>query len=230
MRLLCPGEPRVGLEQIKEEWLVGNSVVAFVGALMMAQTWEPSDVKSVIPIINVTVPTSPQAVTLGIVTFLLVLSIVLAVASSVPRLRSWAIQPVSPLWLMLDMLLWFAFLLSFLSVLSEIPRDEWWSNVLALSGLALSFFLAVRMVLRPLIPAAKWLVRYREGLRSGHGSDSSNLGEGLTMPNLLMESKTLLGVVCVGPQLGGSEGVHSLAVAGFFGVTGRGRETDLRRR
>ena len=158
------GEPRVDLEQIKEEWLVGNSVVAFVGALMMAQTWEPSDVKSVIPIINVTVPTSPQAVTLGIVIFLVGLSIGFAVASSVPRLRSWAIQHVSPLWLLLDVLLWFAFLVGLLSVLSEIPRDEWWSNVLALSGIALSFFLAVRMLLRLMIPAAKWLVRYLRGL------------------------------------------------------------------
>ena len=81
------GEPRVDLERIKEEWLVGNSVVAFVGALLMAQAWEPSDVKNVIPIINVTVPIFPQAVILGIVTFLVVLSIVLAVASSVPRLK-----------------------------------------------------------------------------------------------------------------------------------------------
>ena len=143
---------------------MGNSVVAFVGALLIAQAWEPSDVRNVIPIINVTVPTFPQAVIIGIVTFLMVLSIVLAVASSVPRLRSWAIQHVSPLSHLLEMLLWFAFLMSLLSALSEIPRDEWWSNVLALSGIALWFLLAVRMVLRPLIPAAKWLVRYLRGL------------------------------------------------------------------
>ena len=62
------------LEQIKEEWLVGNAVVAFVGALLMAQAWEPSDVKSVVPIINVTVPAFPQAVVLGIVALLAAIS------------------------------------------------------------------------------------------------------------------------------------------------------------
>ncbi len=55
------GESKVDLEQIKEEWLIGNAVVAFVGALLLAQAWEPSDAKSVIPILNVTVPSLPQA-------------------------------------------------------------------------------------------------------------------------------------------------------------------------
>ena len=48
------------------------------------------------------------------------------------------------------------------------------------------------------------------------------------MPKPLMESKPLLGVVCLGPQLGAGEGVHILAVAGYLGVTGRGREAGLR--
>ena len=49
-------EAKIDIEQIKEEWLVGNAVVAFVGALLMAQAWEPSDVKNVIPILNVAAP------------------------------------------------------------------------------------------------------------------------------------------------------------------------------
>ena len=54
-------EARIDIEQIEEEWLVGNAVVAFVGALLMAKAWEPSDVRNVIPILNVTAPTFPQA-------------------------------------------------------------------------------------------------------------------------------------------------------------------------
>ena len=76
--------------------MVGDAVVAFVGALLMAQAWEPSDVKSVIPIINVTVPTFPQVVILGIVALLAVMSFVPALASAVRPLRSWAIHRVSP--------------------------------------------------------------------------------------------------------------------------------------
>ena len=85
-------EARVDVEQIKEEWLVGNAVVAFVGALLMAQTWEPSEVRNEIPLLGVTVPVTPQMVVLGIVAFLAILSFALAVASAVPPLRTWAIK------------------------------------------------------------------------------------------------------------------------------------------
>ena len=157
-------EAKIDVERIKEEWLVGNAVVAFVGALLMAQAWQPSDVKNVIPILNVTVPTFPQVIVLSIVAFLAVLSFVLALASTVPPLRSWAIHQVSPFSQFLEILMWLAFLMSLLSALSEMPRDEWWAEVLALSGLALWFFLSVRMVLRPLIPPAQSLIRYLRGL------------------------------------------------------------------
>ena len=84
------------IEQIKEDWLVGNAVVAFVGALLMAQALEPSDAENVIPILNLTVPTFPQAVILGIVALLAISSFALVLASTVPPLRSWAIRQVSP--------------------------------------------------------------------------------------------------------------------------------------
>ena len=150
-------ESKVDLEQIKEEWLVGNAVVAFVGSLLLAQAWEPSDVKSVIPILDVTVPTFPQAVVLGLVAFLAVLSFVLALASVIPPLRSWAIRQASPYSQLLELLMWVAFLLSLIAALTEIPPDQWWAQALWLGGAALLFFLWGRMVLRPLIPPAKRL-------------------------------------------------------------------------
>ena len=152
-------DARIDIEQIKEDWLVGNAVVAFVGALLMAQAWEPSGVKNVIPILNVTVPSFPQAAILGIVALLAISSFVLVLASTVPPLRSWAIRQVSPFSQLLEWLIWFAFLMSLLAALSEIPRDESWAEALALSGLALWLFLGVRMVLKPLNPPAMHLSR-----------------------------------------------------------------------
>lgn len=153
-------EERTNIEQIKEEWLVGNSVVAFVGALLMAQAWEPSDARSEIPVLNITVPIFPQDVVLGIVAFLAVLSFVLALASAIPPLRSWAIYQVSPYSQLLELLMWVAFVLSLIAALSEIPSDQWWAQALWLGGAALLFFLWGRIVLRPLIPPAKWLARW----------------------------------------------------------------------
>ncbi len=150
-------EERINIEKIKEEWLVGNAVVAFVGALLMAQAWEPSDTKNVIPILNVTVPILPQAVILGFVAFLAGSSFVLALASAIPPLRTWAIEQASPHSHVLEILMWVAFVLSLIAALNEIPPDQWWAQALWLGGAILVFFLWGRMVLRPLIPPAKWL-------------------------------------------------------------------------
>ena len=153
-------DARIDIEQIKEEWLVGNAVVAFVGALLMAQAWEPSDARSVIPILNIAVPAFPQAVVLGIVALLAVLSFIMALASAIPPLRSWAIYQVSPYSQLLEQLMWVAFVLSLIAALSEIPPDQWWAQALWFGGAALLFFLWGRMVLRPLIAPAKWLCRW----------------------------------------------------------------------
>ena len=114
-------EARVDVEQMKEEWLVGNAVVAFVGALLMAQTWEPSEVRNEIPLLGVTVPVTPQMVVLGIVAFLAILSFALAVASAVPPLRTWAVKQAWPFSYLLEILMWMAFLFSLVSALAEIP-------------------------------------------------------------------------------------------------------------
>ena len=150
-------EARIDIERVKEEWLVGNAVVAFVGALLMAQTWEPSEVRNEIPLLDVTVPATPQMVVLGIVAFLAILSFVLAVASAVPPLRTWAINQAWPYSSLLENLMWVAFLFSLVSTLAEIPSDQWWTQALWLGGAALLFFLWGRMALRLLIPPAKRL-------------------------------------------------------------------------
>ena len=104
-----------------------------------------------------TVPTFPQVVILGIVALLAVMSFVLALASAVRPLRSWAIHQVSPYSQLLEQLMWIAFLFSLIAALGEIPPDQWWAQALWLGGAALLFFLWGRMVLRPLVPPARWL-------------------------------------------------------------------------
>ena len=153
------GESKVNLEQIKEDWLVGNAVVAFVGAFLMAQAWEPPDVKNAIPILDVTVPTLPPVVVLVFVALLSISSFVLALASTVPPIRSWAIQLVSPYSHVLELLMLVAYILSLIAALNELPADQWWAKSLWFGGVALLFFLWGRMMLRPIISPAKSLGR-----------------------------------------------------------------------
>ena len=149
-------EAKIDVERIKEEWLLGNAVLAFVGALLMAQAWQPSDSPN--EIFNLVVPTLPQLVVLAIVAVLATLSIVFALGSAIPPIRSWAIAQANSYSSFLEWLMWFMFGISLLSGLSEIPADQWWTEVLKLVGVALLLFLTFRMILRPLIAPAKWLV------------------------------------------------------------------------
>ena len=63
---------------IPKDWLAGNAVVAFVGALLMAQSWKPSDGVYELPIINLTIPASHETVYLALGTFLFVSSFALS--------------------------------------------------------------------------------------------------------------------------------------------------------
>ena len=147
---------RIDVERIKEEWLLGNAVLAFVGALLMAQAWQPSEGPN--EIFNLVVPTFPQLVVFAVVAFLVTLSIVFALGSAIPSIRSWAITQATSYSHFLEWLMWVAFLISLLSGLSEIPADLWWTEVLKLVGLAFLLFLAFRMIVKPLINPAKRLI------------------------------------------------------------------------
>ena len=149
-------EAKIDVERIKEEWLLGNAVLAFFGALLMAQAWQPSDIPN--EILNLVVPTLPQLVVLAMVAVLATLSIIFALGSAIPRIRSWAITQATSYSHFLDWLMWFVFLISLLSGLSEIATDQWWAEVLELGGVAFLLFLAFRKIVRPLINPAKWLV------------------------------------------------------------------------
>ena len=150
---------RIDLEQIKEDWLVGNSVVTFAVALLTAQALKPSDVDYVLPVIDVSVPAIPEAVVLGFVALLAASSLALALTSTIPPLRSWAIERVSHYSVALEYMMSVAFLLSLVAALVEIPSEQGWARALWWGGVALVFFLWARLLFRPWALPGKWMRR-----------------------------------------------------------------------
>ena len=129
---------------LKEESLAGSAAVAFIGALLLAQSWEPSGGVYELPF-NLTIPVLHDAVYFTIAACLFVSSFVLALASMVRRLRRWAICTVRPLSPFLAFLVWVAFLISWAESTSKLPSDQWWSEVLFLGGFVFFLFLGYRI-------------------------------------------------------------------------------------
>ena len=110
------------LSALKEDWLAGNAVVAFVGVLLTAQSWNLSDGVYELPF-NVTIPVFHDAVYLALGTFLFASSFALALASLVRPLRSRAIRASRPFSALMGLLIWVAFIVSWLGATAELPFD-----------------------------------------------------------------------------------------------------------
>ncbi len=134
------------LSALEEELLAGNATVAFVGALLWAQSWKPSDGIYELPFTNLTIPAFHDAVYLAIGTLLFVLSIAFAVASVMPPIRSRAIRASRPFSGLLASFVWIAFTLGLLGAMAELPSDRWWTTALFLGGLTLVIFLGYRLI------------------------------------------------------------------------------------
>ena len=141
-------------EDLKVDWLVSNAVVAFAGALMLGQYWQRSD-GDVEILFNWTVPNFSDMLYLGIIAFLLALSLIFALASLIPKILSWGVRAwvtyhgrqISPL---LGFFACFSFFFSLLSALSELPDDQWWAPVLAWGGMVMFLlFMPVQMIFKP---------------------------------------------------------------------------------
>ena len=83
------------LSQLKEDCLASSAAVAFVGALLLAQSWQPSGGVYELPF-NLTIPALHDAGYFAIAAFLFVSSFVLALPSIVRPLQSWAIRTIRP--------------------------------------------------------------------------------------------------------------------------------------
>ena len=130
---------------LKEDSLAGNAVVAFMSALLLAGSWEPSGGVYELPF-NLTIPVLHDAVFFAIAAFLFVSSFVLALASIVRRLRCRAVRAIRPFSPFLAFFVWVAFIMGWLEVVSELPTDQWWSLVLFFGGFPFFLFLFWRML------------------------------------------------------------------------------------
>ena len=130
---------------LKKDWLAGNAVVAFLGALMLAQTWRPTGDGYKLPF-SLTVPAFPDPMSFAIAAFLFLSSFLLAVASVIPirLVPHWVIPVARTFSVVLDFFVWLAFMQSWLTIVSELPDYQWWAYVFAWGGLVMFIFLAFR--------------------------------------------------------------------------------------
>ena len=130
---------------LKEDWLAGNAVVAFVGVLLIAQSWNLSDGVYKLPF-NVTIPAFHDAVYLAFGALLFASSFALALASQMPRLRHRVISASKPFSVLMGLLIWVAFIVSWLGAIAELPFNRWWSMVLYFGGFTFFLFLGYRLI------------------------------------------------------------------------------------
>ena len=153
---------KIDLNEMKEDWLAGNAVVAFVGALLLGQAWEVSE--GTVQLFRIlTVPSYTGLVLLTFIACLFCLSLALALASLVTPLQSWALSTTrsysTVLW-------WVVFLSFFLSVgyaFSALPPNQWWSPALRLGGVGMLFFILFRIGQGPRVRS--WVVSAYRKLR-----------------------------------------------------------------
>lgn len=128
---------------MRGDWLAGNAVVVFVGALLMGQAWQPSDGTRTLPF-NIPVLVSSDIGHLSIIAVLCALSFFFALASMIPRLQHWASRAAYASLTLLWILVWVAFVLTWLSV--ELPDGQWWSDVLWWGGAVMALFIPIKCI------------------------------------------------------------------------------------
>ena len=131
--------------ELRKDWLASNAVVAFVGALLLAQSWQMSE-GTVKLLFIFTVPDYTGLVIFIVIAGLFILSLFLALATVVPVsfLQCWAINLGKDLSQTLGYLSLFAFLVGFFSAIPDLPLDQWWSWFLIVGGFVLFIFLGYR--------------------------------------------------------------------------------------
>lgn len=132
--------------EYKEDWLFGNALVAFVGALMLTQQWQSSG--GAISFYLFEVPEFAGFAIFLIIAGFFILSFFLAVASVIPLIRNFALRIGKKMSFALDFIVWIGFILSWAAAITDLPIDQWWAELLLWGGLALIVFMLVKMVLR----------------------------------------------------------------------------------
>ena len=136
---------------IKSDWLVNNAVVAFFGALLVAQTPRSTDSTTEL-ISGFSIPSIPIWWTNSAIAFLVAISLILVLATFFSLLRRWIFQHPVLLAPTLELLMWVAFITGFSQSLQELPKDQWWSKPLIYGGLVFMLFLPVRSIINLVSP------------------------------------------------------------------------------
>ena len=153
---------KIDLNEMKEDWLAGNAVVAFVGALLLGQAWEVSE--GTVQLFRIlTVPSYTGLVLLTIIACLFCLSLALALASLVTPLQSWALSTTRSYSTVLWLVVFLSFLLSVGYAFSALPPNQWWSPALRLGGVGMLFFILFRIGQGPQV--RPWIISAYRRLR-----------------------------------------------------------------
>ena len=128
---------------LRQDWLTSNALVAFVGALLMGQSWSTSE-GTIKLFFIITVPDYTSGVIFAIIAALFVLSMFFAVATLVPALQTLALRSGSYLSPGLSFLTWIAFTATLPSAFIQLPFAQWWTIFLLVGGILLWGFLLVR--------------------------------------------------------------------------------------
>ncbi len=129
--------------KLKTDWLVNNAVVAFVGALLLGQSFRSPDLPREI-LWGFELPQTPEWATVAMISFLFVLALFLTLASAIKKLQPWAFRMSGTMDHVFHILVWLAFTIGYLQTAAELPYDQWWSYFLFFGGYALMLFLIFR--------------------------------------------------------------------------------------
>ena len=125
-------------EKLAPDWLANNVVIAFVGALLLGKSRQNAD-ESIKILRWFEVPTLPEFIVVGLISVLVILSAFLSSVSVVQRLRKIAFKTVDTFELALELLVWIAFTVGYLTAASELPYDQLWAYLLFFGGSALFY-------------------------------------------------------------------------------------------
>ena len=133
------------LQEMKEDRLADYAVVVFLGALLLGQAWEIWEGRSAKLLGIFEVPYLAEFGILAIMAMFVGWSLLLALSSIVKPLQGWGLRTLRGSSQLLGAVVIFLFLLSWLSSVSELPDDRWWTTVLIWGGFGIFFFLLYRV-------------------------------------------------------------------------------------
>ena len=140
------------LVEMKEDRLANTAVVAFLGALLMGQSWRGWEgSEGTTKLLMFTVPDFSGLVIFTLMSGLFVLSLFLATASMVTPFQRWGLAATrfaSPIMLPIVSA---SFILSWASSTLELPYDQWWAPVLFIGGFGMFIFIGFRRALTSFI-------------------------------------------------------------------------------